>query len=145
MRWLFASVHLLALGIGLGAICVRAAALRHATDPGQLERAFRADNLWGLAAILWIATGLVRAFGGLEKGTAYYLATPAFHVKIGLLLLIIGLEIWPATNLIRWRSRVRHGEPMNLSRATTFSRISVFQAMLVVLMVFAASAMARGI
>jgi len=34
---------------------------------------FHADNWYGVAAILWVVTGLLRAYGGLEKGSAYYL------------------------------------------------------------------------
>ena len=75
IRWLFAAVHLLALGIGLGAIWARARALQGALDTPGLRRAFYADTWWGIAAILWIATGLARAFGGMEKGAAYYCTT----------------------------------------------------------------------
>ncbi|MCI0434527.1 MAG: DUF2214 family protein [Gemmatimonadetes bacterium] len=71
LRWLIVSLHLLALPLGLGAITARARALRGPFDDAGLRRIFRADSLWGLAALLWISTGVGRAFGGLEKGTAY--------------------------------------------------------------------------
>jgi hypothetical protein len=70
VRWLFAAVHLLGLGVGLGAV-------------------------WGIAAVLWIGTGLVRAFGGLEKGSAYYLHNHLFWTKMGLLGLILVLRAEP--------------------------------------------------
>jgi putative membrane protein len=143
--WLLATLHLLALGMGLGAITVRAAALRGPYDQAGLDRIFRADTLWGLAALVWIATGLWRAFGGVEKGSAYYLASPAFHAKMGLLILILLLEIAPMIALIRWRAAARKGDAPDTGRAATFSAISVVQAILVVAMVFAATAMARGI
>jgi putative membrane protein len=47
--------------------------------------------------------------------------------------------------LIGWRIRSRRGEAPDTSRARLFSRISVIQAVLVILMVFAATAMARGL
>jgi len=105
---------------------------------------FVADSLWGLAAALWIATGLWRAFGGLEKGTEYYINNRAFYVKMGLLAIILLLEIAPMTTLIGWRIAVRRGEAINLAPASAFARLSQVQAALVVLMVFAATAMARG-
>jgi putative membrane protein len=40
-----------------------------------LNDVFTADSFWGIAALLWIVTGLWRAFGGLEKGSDYYLHT----------------------------------------------------------------------
>jgi putative membrane protein len=145
LRWLIAAVHLLALGIGLGSVLARAAALRELPDPGALRRVFRADNLWALAAALWISTGIWRAFGGLEKGSAYYMGNPIFLAKIGMLFLILVLEAVPILTFIRWRAQVARGATVDTSRAPMLARISVIQAVLVVSMVFAATAMARGI
>lgn len=139
-RWAFAALHLLALGIGLGAVWARARALS-AVD---LKRAFYADNWWGIAAILWVATGLTRAFGNLEKGSAYYLHNSFFRVKMALLVLILVLEIVPMSTLIRWRVRVARGEQPDTRVAPRLALISRVQAGLVVLMVLAATAMARG-
>lgn len=145
MRWLLATLHLLGLGIGLGAIWARARALRGTLDPAGLRGVFYADMWWGVAAVIWLATGLVRLFGGLEKGAAYYLSNPLFHAKLGALGLILVLELWPMVTLIRWRVRLAHGEPIDTSRAGAFATISLVQAALVVLMVLAAVAVARGI
>lgn len=145
LRWIFAAVHLLALGIGLGAVWTRARALKALPEPSAFNRAFAADGLWGLAAFLWIGTGLVRAFGGLEKGTDYYLQNSAFHTKMGLLVLILVLEIWPMVTLIRWRGARRKGQEVDTRPAARLATISYVQAALVVAMVFAATAMARGI
>lgn len=49
LRWLVASLHLIALPIGFGAVVVRGAALRGRLDKSGLDRVFRADTLWGLA------------------------------------------------------------------------------------------------
>jgi putative membrane protein len=145
LRWLVAAIHLLALGIGLGAVVGRAAALRDAGDPAVLRRAFRADNFWGLAAALWISTGLWRLLGGLEKGSAYYFNNHVFWMKMGLLALVLILEIVPMVTLIRWRRQAARGNAVDTSRAPLLVRISLLQAVLVILMVFAATAMARGI
>lgn len=67
--WVLASVHLLALGIGLGAVFTRARSLQTVRQRPRLRTIFLADAFWGLAAILWLGTGLWRAFGGVEKGT----------------------------------------------------------------------------
>jgi putative membrane protein len=147
IRWIFAALHLLALGIGLGAILWRARSLRSALDLEGLRRVFYADSLWGLAALLWISTGLVRAFAGLEKGTAYYLASNAFWIKMGLLIVVILLEIWPAVTLVNWRIRLARGGvgSVDTRPSKTFATISTVQAALVVAMVFTATAMARGL
>ena len=144
IRWLLASLHLLALPLGLGAVWARGRALTAARTNQDLKRVFVADNLWALAAGVWIATGLWRVFSGLEKGSSYYLHNHVFYTKMGLLVLILLLEIWPIVTLIRWRKAVRGGVTVDLAPAGRLARTSRIQAALVVLMVFAATAMARG-
>ena len=143
-RWGFAALHLLALPIGFAAVASRAVALRQ--DPGgrSLRMVLTADNVWAVAALLWIATGLVRAFTGLEKGSAYYLGNGWFWLKMGILILIVALEVRPMITLMRWRIASRRGTPINIGPARILSRISVVQACLVIAMVLAATAMARG-
>jgi putative membrane protein len=145
LRWLLASFHLLALGLGLGAVWVRGRGLRSPLAASDLQRVFRADTVWGVAAMLWIGTGLWRLLGGVEKDTAYYLHNHVFLTKMALLLLILILEVRPMVTLIRWRRRVGGGELPDTRTAPLLARISFVQAGLVVLMVFAATAMARGI
>jgi putative membrane protein len=144
-RWLAASLHLLALGIGLGAVWARGRALRLSLDAGNLRQVFFADAFWGLAAVLWISTGLWRLLAGLEKGTGYYLQNHLFLTKMALLGLVLLLEIRPMITLIRWRMTVSRGEAPDTRAAPLLARISFVQAWLIVLMVFAAAAMARGL
>lgn len=147
IRWVFAALHLLALGIGLGAIWWRARALRGTLDLEGMRRVLYADNLWGIAALLWISTGLARAFAGLEKGTGYYLSSDAFWIKMSLLAIILILEIWPASTWVRWRIRMARGENVEVDtrRTNLFANISIIQSVLIIVMIFAATAMARGL
>ena len=119
VRWVVAALHLLALGIGLGAIWARGRALRGTLDAPGLNRLFYADNWWGVAALLWLATGLFRAFGGLEKGTEYYVNNWLFLTKMGLFLLVVALEIWPMVTFIRWRIRLGRGVGISKRRGQT--------------------------
>jgi len=144
VRWLLAALHLLALGVGLGAVWARGRALRGALDASGLRRAFYADTWWGVAALLWIGTGLLRAFAGFEKGSFYYVHNHFFWTKMGLLAAILILELGPMITLLGWRQRVARGEVPDTQAASRFARISFIQATLVVLMVLAATAMARG-
>ena len=147
LRVIVAGFHLLALGLGLGAVLTRGNALREPLTPQSLQRAFNADTLWGIAAFLWVLTGLWR-LTKLEKGTEYYFANHFFLAKMALFVLILGLEVWPMVVLIRWRIALRKGlsvadlaPPGVAKRIATLSHV---EALLVVLMVFAAAAMARG-
>jgi len=76
LRVALAGLHLLALGLGLGAVLFRGTALREPPTAASLTRAFRADTLWGVAAALWIGSGLWRALAGTEKSLQYYLHNP---------------------------------------------------------------------
>jgi putative membrane protein len=145
LRWLVAAVHLLALGIGLGAILDRAWELRGPQDAATLRRAFQADTLWGVAALLWISTGLWRVLAGLEKPASYYVQNHIFWTKMGLLVVVIALEIVPAMTLARWRRQSARGAALDMDQAPRIARISLIQAGFTVLMVLAATAMARGL
>ena len=144
LTWLIASLHLLALPLGAAAVFARARSLHRLRDAPGLSAVFRADNLWAMAAALWIGTGVWRAFGGLEKGTAYYLANPWFHAKLGLFVLILLLELWPMVTLIRWRALTRRGGTPDLRPARLLARISDLQLAIVVAIVVLAAGLARG-
>ncbi|HXQ28582.1 MAG TPA: DUF2214 family protein [Gemmatimonadales bacterium] len=144
IRWLFAALHLLGLGIGLGSVWARGRALSGTLDPPGLQRVFYADNWWAVAAVLWVVTGALRAFAGFEKGTSYYLHNHFFLGKMALLVLILALEVRPMTTLIRWRRVSARGERPDTTNARALARVSFLQAWLVVGMVLAATAMARG-
>jgi putative membrane protein len=141
------AVHLLGLGIGLGSVFVRGLALRRLAggDPTAWKQASNADGFWGLAALMLIPAGLARAFGGLEKGSAYYLANPVFITKIVVVGALVLLELWPMIVLIQWRLREGKGGAVDFSRARTFATISFVETALIVVVVVLASLMAHGV
>jgi len=139
------SLHLLALALGLPAVFLRGRALKGPLDPEGLRRLLAADNVWGIAALLWIVTGLLRAFGGLEKGADFYLRSPLFWTKMALFLLVLLLEIRPMATFIRWRIRLGRGEAIDTGAARTLYTINHVELATVVVMVFVASLMARGV
>jgi putative membrane protein len=138
------ALHLLALAIGLPSVFLRGRALNGRLDREGLRRVFAADTVWGIAAALWLATGLLRAFGGLEKGTAFYLGSWLFLTKTGLFVLIVALEIRPMVTLLRWRATLRRGGVPDTSAARGLFHLNHVELALVVVMVFVASFMARG-
>jgi putative membrane protein len=150
VRWILAVLHLLALGIGLGAVWWRGRALRALRGRGEMSgegirSVLSADTLWGIAALMWISTGLVRAFSSLEKGSQYYLNNGMFWIKMTLLVIILLLEVWPMATFIGWRVRLGKGGPVDTRRVNALAAVSTVQTVLVVGMVMAATAMARGL
>lgn len=144
IRWLLAAVHLLALAVGFGAVWMRANALRGVPDSGAVLRVLRAD-VWGVAAMLWLGTGLTRLFMASEKPTAFYFANHFFWLKLALFTAIVALEVGAALALGRWRSALRQGRVADTSSAPRLLRISQIELALIILIVLAATAMARGI
>jgi putative membrane protein len=146
IHWFLAAVHLLAVALGFWAVLVRGTHFRRlAVGTGEARSVLIADNIWGICALILLVTGGMRAFGGYEKGTDYYLHQPLFHLKMTLFVLILILEVAPMVTLIKWRVALARGATIDIRRATLFARISHVEAMLVLLMIVAATGMARGV
>ena len=141
---LVSSLHILALALGLPAVALRGRALKGPLDDAGLRRLFAADAVWGIAAALWLVTGLARAFAGLEKGTPFYLGSALFWTKMSLFLSVVVLEIHPMITLIRWRAAVRDGRRPDTTAARKLYVMNHVEMALVVVIVFVASFMARG-
>jgi putative membrane protein len=143
---LLSALHVLGLGMGLGAVFARGRALRALArrEDGALARVLVADSFWGVAALVWLVTGLTRAFGGIEKGRDFYIYNGFFWVKMGLFLLVLALELAPMVAFIQWRILLGKGQSPDTSRAAAFVRLNDVETALVVAIPFVAAAMARG-
>jgi putative membrane protein len=146
VHWFLAAVHLLAFALGFWAVLTRGSAFsRLAAGTGEAGRVLLADNFWGICALILLITGGMRAFGGYEKGTDYYLHQPLFHLKMTLFVLILLMELAPMITLIKWRIAKARGAVLDTGGAKLFARISHVEALLLVLMMVAATGMARGV
>jgi putative membrane protein len=145
LSYIIAFIHLLTFGLGATSCWARARALSRLKDASGLKDVFFADNFWGLAALLWLGTGVWRAFGSLEKGTDYYIHNTAFLVKMFLFIVVFLLEIRPMVTLIRWRIRQSKDQQIDIATAQTLAQITYLELLLLVPIVMMAVAMARGI
>jgi putative membrane protein len=140
---LLSAIHVLTLALGLGAVFIRGRALARPLDDAGWKRLLAADNVWGLAAGLWIASGLARVFfGGKEPG--FYWHNGFFWLKLGLFGLVFALELAPMITFIRVRSARKHNTPLPRFSVETYRRINSAEVALVVTIVFVAAFMARG-
>ena len=138
------ALHVLALALGLPSVYFRGRALKGRLDGEGMRQLFLADTVWGIAAVLWVVTGLLRAFAGLEKGSQFYLASPLFWTKMALFVAVLLLETSPMATFMRWRMQLRRGQTPDTSRARALYLVNHVEMALVVLIVFVASFMARG-
>ena len=140
---LLSAIHLLTLALGLGAVVWRGRALASPLDDRGWGNVLAADTAWGIAAGLWIASGVARLFfGGKELG--FYTHNGFFWIKMTLFAAVFLLELAPMIAFIRVRAARRSGQlppPLPLVR---FQRINAIEAALVIVIVVVAAFMARG-
>jgi len=140
---LLSAIHMLTLALGLGAVVMRGRALARPLDEAGWQRLLAADNLWGIAAGLWIASGLGRVFLG-GKDPSFYWRNGFFWIKLALFGLVFALELTPMTTFIRVRTARRRGTALPRFSVAAYRRINTAEVVLVVAIVFVAAFMARG-
>lgn len=137
---LFSTLHILALVLGLPAVWFRGRALRRADIAAVLQ----ADTVWGIAAVLWLVTGLVRVFY-TEKGAVWYSHQPLFWLKMGVFGAVWLLELWPMITFIGWRVKQAKKEAIDTRQMPRLARVNDLEVGLTVLLPFVASMMARAV
>jgi putative membrane protein len=140
---LLSAIHLLTLALGLGGVVMRGRALARPLDEAGWQRLLAADNLWGIAAVLWIASGLARVFFG-GKEPSFYWRNGFFWFKLALFGLVFALELTPMMTFIRVRTARRRRTALPRFSVEAYRRINTAEIVLVVAIVFAAAFMARG-
>lgn len=112
----------------------------------EAQRLAAADRWYGAFAVGLLAVGTLRVFY-FEKGLAFYLATPFFHLKLTLFVLIGLLSIYPTVTFARWRSALRAGQAPQVSEAQhrRIARLLGLQLWLLAGLLLSASLMARGL
>jgi uncharacterized membrane protein len=140
---LLSAIHVLTLALGLGAVFARGQALAGTLDAAGWRRLLRADSVWGIAAGLWIGSGLARVFFG-GKEASFYSHNGFFWIKMALFVFVFVLELAPMTTFMRVRAAQRRGTPLPAFSVLAYRRINTAETVLVVLLVPIAALMARG-
>lgn len=99
---LFNFGHFLGLAAFTAALAVELALFSRRVDGRTARRLAVADLVYGLAAALVIATGLLKVFAG-DKPAVYYGHNALFHVKMTVFLLVFLMSIYPTMQFIRNR------------------------------------------
>jgi len=140
---LLSALHMLTLALGAAAIFTRGRALAAPLEDKGWSRVLAADTLWGVAAALWIATGLARVFwGGKEPG--FYWNNGFFWLKMALFVVVFGLEMMPMMTFMRVRNALNRGTTLPHVPIETLRKLNSAEMHLVIAIVFVAAFMARG-
>ena len=144
--WLLAAIHLLALPIGFAALFARGQAMKRAPfDAAARDALLAADNVWGVAALLWYGSGLTRLFAGSEKPTSWYWDSDTFWLKVGLIAVAAALETPPMVAFIRWRHALKQGAPIDVRRLPVYRRVNDAELAVTLAIAVVAAGMARGV
>jgi putative membrane protein len=145
MEPLMAYLHYLAIVLLSGFLVAEMVVCRPELGAEQVRLLPRLDIFFFSAALLALATGLLRLFF-YAKGVAFYLPNPAFIAKMALYIAIAGLSIKPTLAFIRWRRRLAEsGELPAAGEIVSARRTIHVEVALLALMPLMAVLMARGI
>ncbi|KQM78170.1 DUF2214 family protein [Xylophilus sp. Leaf220] len=109
-----------------------------------VARLAKIDLVYGIAAVLVLATGVARIVWGV-KGPAYYGANWLLHAKVGLFVAIALVSIKPTLTFRRWaRVQKAGGALPGATEIAATRRLVMVQAHLLPLIPLAATFLARG-
>ena len=142
---ILAYVHFLAILTMVVFISSEAALCRvEWLNKAVVERLARVDMIYGMAAILVLATGIARTIWGV-KGSAWYWTNPLLHVKLTLFIIVGVISIFPTITYIRWRRQLREGGTLPAEAEVRKTRkLVMIQAHLLVVIPLFAVFLARG-
>jgi putative membrane protein len=113
-------------------------------NAATVERLARIDAIYGLSAMLVLATGFARIFWGI-KGSGYYWSNWLLYTKLALFVATALLSIPPTLQFIRWRKQLRaDGTLPDAEQIRRVRRLVMVQAHIVPIIPLAAVFLARG-
>ena len=142
---ILAYVHFLAILTMVVFISSEAALCRvEWLNKAVVERLARIDAIYGMAAMLVLASGVARTVWGV-KGSAWYWTNPLLHIKLTLFIIVGVMSIFPTITYIRWRKQVRADGTLPAEAEVRKTRkLVMIQAHILVLIPLFAVFLARG-
>ncbi len=143
---LLAYAHLLAILAMVTFVASQAALCRTEwLNAAALERLARVDLLYGISALLVLATGLARTWWGI-KGFGWYWSQPLLHAKVTLFVAVGVLSLVPTLRYRRWLGAVRAGGALPAAgEVRSTRRLVMVEAHLLALIPLLAVFLARGV
>jgi putative membrane protein len=142
---ILAYLHLLAILTMVVFVSSEAALCRvQWLNAAVVERLAKVDRVYGIAAVMVLATGIARTVWGV-KGTSWYWTNPLLHVKLTLFIVVGVISIFPTLTYLRWRKTLRATGSLPAEAEILKTRKLVMaQAHLIALIPLVAVFLARG-
>ena len=146
MAWpiIVAWIHYIGIMLLIASLLGEHLMLKPELTVAQAKTIQRLDIVYGASATTVLVSGILRMF--LEKGAAYYNHQIAFHILVGIFVIVALLSIYPTVIYQRWRSDVVAGLGQKLAQAQ-FKKIQMIvrlEMTLLLLAPFFATWMAHG-
>ena len=142
---ILAYVHFLAILTMVVFISSEAALCRvEWLNKAVVERLARIDRVYGIAAMVVLASGIARTVWGV-KGAGWYWSNPLLHIKLTLFIVVGVISIFPTLTYMRWRKAVHAGGTLpGEAEVRKTRKLVMIQAHVLVLIPLAAVFLARG-
>ena len=109
-----------------------------------VERLVRVDMIYGIAAILVLASGLARTYWGF-KGGGWYWSNWLLHLKLGMFVVVALMSIKPTLMFRRWRRELKAtGALPGEAQVREARKWVMIQAHIIAIIPIAAVFLARG-
>lgn len=140
-----AALHLLAILTMVVFLSSEAALCRNEwMNAAVVQRLGRLDMIYGIAAVVVLATGLARVLLG-AKGAGWYVSQPLFHLKITLFVVGGLLSIKPTLAIRRWQRELQGGQGLpDAQQVLATRRWIMWQAHVIPVIAVVAVFLARG-
>jgi putative membrane protein len=115
-------------------------------QPPHVKTLAQVDLLYMIAAIVALATGLLRVFA-VGQGAGFYLSNPVFYIKVALFIAVGLVSILPTMQFLRWNRALNAGQSRILRDhdIAAARRYIALELLLLAFIPLAAVLMARGI
>ena len=114
MHILIPYLHFIGIMALMGSLISEHLFLKPSIKKEQIKSLAAVDLIYGISAIVVLATGLLRWFF-YGKGYDYYMSTPLFHIKLTLFIIIAVLSIFPTIKFSKWRKQIKRGEEPDIN------------------------------
>ena len=143
---IMASLHHIAAFTVAACLVYEFVAYRQNLTVAEARNIQRVDLAYGIAAGLVLVVGFLRVYF-FEKGSLYYFSNHIFWTKIVLFVIVGLLSIYPTIRYIKWNPTLAANKSPEIPNAEYKNiRLLLWLEMIgLILILFAAPAMARGI
>lgn len=139
-------IHLLAIVTVFCCLVAELILLKDKVSYATIDRLSKIDGLYGLAAIIVVATGLLN-WMKLGKGYEYYAANSLFIIKFGLFIVVGLLSLYPTILFLRHKKRSKQQKPetIHLPQFGSIRSVIILELVIMGSIPFLAVLMANGI